>query len=100
AHPTPAEAIAQRAAALADRQRALGRAVADAAHDLDAKLAPAAIEAETKSRFRPGPLASITAWERYVELHGEIAGEAAKNGGPSFLGLLRNCFSRVHKKRP
>lgn len=100
AHPTPAEVIAQRAAALADRQRALGRAVADAAHDLDAKLAPAAIEAETKSRFRPGPLASITAWERYVELHGEIAGEAAKNGGPSFLGLLRNCFSRVHKKRP
>ena len=100
AHPTPAEAIAQRAVALADRQRALGRAVADAAHELDAKLGPEAIESETKSRFRRGPLASIAAWERYVGLHAEIGGETAKNGVPSFLALLRNCFSRVHQKRP
>ena len=71
-HPMPAQAIAQRAAALADRQRALGRAVADAAQELDAKLGPDAIEAETKGRFRRGPLASIAAWERYVGLHAEI----------------------------
>ncbi len=97
-HPMPAQAIAQRAAALADRQRALGRAVADAAQELDAKLGPDVIEAETKSRFRRGPLASLAAWERYVGLHAEIGG--AKNGVPSFLVLLRNCFSRVQQKRP
>ena len=97
-HPMPAQAIAQRAAALADRQRALGRAVADAAQELDAKLGPDAIEAETKGRLRVGPLASIAAWERYVGLHDEIGG--AKNGVPSFLVLLRNCFSRVQQKRP
>ena len=99
-HPMPAQAIAQRAAALADRQRALGRAVADAAHELDAKLAPEAIEADSRSRFRRGPLASLAAWERYVGLHAEIGGEPAKNGVPSFLALLRNCFSRVQQKRP
>ena len=97
--PPPAQVLAQRAAALADRQRALGRAVADAAALMDSTLAPAVIEGETRGRFRRGPLASLAAWERYSELHAELVGKGAKEGVPSFLVLLRKCFSRVLQKR-
>lgn len=99
-HPGPARVLAQRVAALADRQRALGHAVADAAHRYDGALTPAAIEAEPKSRFARGPLAKVAAWTRYVGLHAELAATAPGETLPSFLVLLRKSFARAMTKRP
>lgn len=99
--PGPGPALAQRVSALADRQRALGHAVAEAAHRYDAVLAPAAIEAETRHRFKPGPVGRAAAWARYVGLHGELADGAPEAGrAPSFLLLLRKSFARAMTKRP
>lgn len=99
AQPGAAQVFGQRFAALADRQRALGRAVAEAAETLDARLSPEPILADSKHRFAVGPLADAAAWKRFVGLHGELAALRDRQAPTSFLVLLRKSFTRAMTKR-
>ncbi len=99
AQPGPARALGQRFAALADRQRALGRGVAEAAETLDARISPEPIAAESRHRFAVGPLADAAAWKRFVGLHGELAAMRDREAPTNFLVLLRKSFARAMIKR-
>lgn len=99
AQPGPAHALGQRFAALADRQRALGRAVAEAAEIYDMRLSPEPIAAESRHRFAVGPLADAAAWKRFVGLHGELVAMRDREAPTNFLVLLRKSFSRAMTKR-
>jgi len=92
--------LAQRLSALANRQRALGEAVAEAATRYEARLAPASIAADAEHGFHFGPFAKAAAWTRFVGLHANLTGQSGKEGGSSpFLTLLRESFGRAVAKR-
>lgn len=96
-HGEPAQSLVRRFEELADRQRALGRAVAEAASRFDAELAPDRLGHEG-GRLRVGPFAKAAAWTRFTERFAAIA----RNGDnmPSFLALLRKCRVSVTTQQP
>lgn len=96
-HGEPTQLLAQRFEELADRQRALGRAVAEAASRFDAELAPDRL-GWRDGGLRIGLFAKAAAWTRFTERFAALA-----RGGdnmPSFLALLRKCRADVTTQQP
>ncbi len=90
--------LARRLAALADRQRALGDAVAEAGGAWDRRLDPEALAEAAVPWFAAGPLGRAALWDRYAEAHAALRQEAAgpDGAGPErpLAGLVRRAFAR------
>ncbi len=89
--------LSRRFGALADRQRALGAALAEAAATWDRRLAPAAIADVAVPWFAAGPLGRATLWGRYADAHAALGRETAEPGGDDghpLTGLVRRAFAR------
>ncbi|MEW6436180.1 MAG: FHA domain-containing protein [Pseudomonadota bacterium] len=87
----PAQHLAQRFVGLANRQRALGRALAQAVDAYEAELMPAAVEKPAGGRFRFGPFRQAKAWKMFVQRHAALS---AEQDGPNGLRtILRKAFA-------
>ena len=90
--------LARRFAALADRQRALGSALAEAAVEWDRRLAPGAVAEAAVPWFAAGPLGRATLWDRFADAHAALCREAAgpgdADGTNPLMGLVRRAFAR------
>ena len=90
--------LSRRIAVLADRQRALGDAVADAAASWDHRLGPDALASAAVPWFAAGPLGRAALWDRYAEAHAALRREAAGPDGAEpdhpLTGLVRSAFAR------
>lgn len=90
--------LARRLGDLADRQRALGAAMAEAAGAWDRRLDPEALADAPVPWFAGGPLGRAALWDRYAEGHAALRREAAGPDGPEpdhpLAGLVRRAFAR------
>ncbi|RYB01871.1 FHA domain-containing protein [Lichenibacterium ramalinae] len=95
--------LARRLGALADRQRALGAAMAEAAGIWDHRLGPGALADVPVPWFAAGPIGRAALWDRYAEAHAALCRDAAGPDGAEpghpLAGLVRRAFARRLSER-